>query len=958
MSKTAADRITARWGEIEPLLDRLLDLPPDERIAALERECGDAGLRAIVQDLLEVDVDSDSGIDRLAREIGTIAGGIEGQRIGPYRVERALGEGGMGAVFLASRQTAEFTRHVALKLLRVGLFSAAEQEQFRREQRIHARLEHPHIARVYDSGITAAGVPYFAMEYVDGVPVTDYCDGARLGIDARLRLFAAICDAVAFAHQNLIVHRDLKPSNILVARDGEPRLLDFGIAKLLAGADDAAERTRTQARRLTPDYAAPEQFSGAAITTATDVYALGVLLCELLSGSRPQRGDANTSPLRAAANALDAAMSATRGLGAAALRRRLRGDLDAIVARALQPDPAKRYAGAAALRDDVERHLNGQPIRARPDAVAYRLGKFIQRHKLGFAASLLLSAILLAATAFSLRQARITQREAARATAEAGRANAVRTFMQELFDSAAPGISTAESADELLLRGRDRVERDFAANPDLHTEILGLIGDLQRRRGHPDRAREPLQRAADLAQQQFGGGDRRTLHAEYLLALQAEDSGQYGEGATRLQRALDEYQARDRNDAADHGPETQVQAVTELGVLHQRAGDNDQALALAQRALEMSRRVLSPDQPTAIRALGNLGDVQMEAGHYAAALPLLAEVLERERRLLGPEHADVAIALAALASATHKLGRYAEAEQLLREAVAIDARAYTQPNHRAASHLNNLGVELISGGKFDEGIDVLQQSIALDRQIYPAGHPETADSYVNVAMVRLRQGRYAEAETAMRAGMEEEVRARGPGYPDIGYDQNSLARILIAEGKLDEAQTLLDAALADSRKRHGEKHVYAASALIGLAMLDAARHDYGQASARAREAVEMYEQLLPANHSKTTAARVLLGESIYALEQYAEAQAIFTQAVAYARGGSSAVPVLLAHALADLARADDALGQFDEASTLRREAENQLTQVPAGPNAEREEVARLLASSAPAPQRRGDKKPR
>jgi serine/threonine-protein kinase len=942
MSGTAPDRITARWGEIEPLLDHLLELPPDERSAALERDCADADLRAVVQGLLDVDAGSDSGIDRLAREIGTTARGIEGQRIGPYRVERALGEGGMGAVFLAARETAEFTQHVALKLLRVGLFSAAEQELFRREQRIHARLEYPHIARVYDSGITAAGVPYFAMEYVDGVAVTDYCDGARLGVDARLRLFATVCDAVAYAHQNLVVHRDLKPSNILVTRDGEPRLLDFGIAKLLAGAGEPSERTGTQARRLTPDYAAPEQFSGGAITTATDVHALGVLLCELLTGARPQRGDTTTSPLRAAARTLNDATSTARGLSMPALRRRLRGDLDAIVAKALQPDPAQRYAGAAELRDDVERHRKGQPIRARPAAAAYRLGKFVQRHKAGFVASLALVATLIGATAFSLRQATIARSEAARATAEADRANAVKTFMQALFDSAAPGISTAESADELLLRGRERVDRDFAANPDLHTEILGLVGDLQRRRGHADRAREPLEQAAELAGRQFGSGDPRTLHAEYLLALQAEDSGQYRDGAARLQRALDEFNAHDPGAAAHAGSETEVQALTELGVLDQRAGDNERAVALAQRALEMARRVLPPDHPTAIRALADLGDVLMEAGHYADAVPLLAEVLERERRLLGPQHADVAVALGALASANHKLGRYAEAEQLLRDAVAIDVKAYSQPNHRAASHLNNLGVELISEGKLDEGVDSVQKSIALDREIYPAGHPETADSYVNVAMVRLRQGRYAEAETAMRAGIAEEVRVRGADYPDIGYDQNSLARILIAEGKLDEAQVLLDAALADSRKRHGDKHVYAASALIGQAMLNAARRDHAQASVRAREAVQMYEQLLPVDHNKTTAARLVLGENLDALDRHAEAQAVFAQAVAYARGTSSAVPVLLAHALADLARADDALGQSADAGKLRREAETQLTRVPAGPNAERDEVMRLL----------------
>jgi serine/threonine-protein kinase len=952
----ASDAITTRWSEIEPLLDRLLDLPPDERAAALERECSDADLAAAVHGLLAVDIDTDSGIDRLAREIGTSPAGIEGRQVGPYRIERALGEGGMGAVFLAARQTAEFTQHVALKLLRIGLFSAEQQELFRREQQIHARLEHPNIARIYDSGITDAGVPYFAMEYVDGVSLMDYCDRERLGIDARLRLFAAVCDAVAFAHRNLVVHRDLKPSNILVDAAGAPKLLDFGIAKLLSGADAPNEQTRTGLRRLTPDYAAPEQFDGGAITTATDVYALGVLLCELLSGARPIDSGIDASPLRTASRIVDADTAQRRGLGVAALKRRLRGDLEAIVAKTLQRDPAHRYSGAAALRDDIERHRNGQPIRARPAAAAYRLRKFIQRHTLGFAASLLLAVTLVGATAFSFRQAGIAGREAARATAEADRANAVRMFLQELFDSAAPGVSTAESADELLLRGRERVDRDFAANPDLHTEILGLLGDLQRRRGHAEQAREPLEQAAALARRQFGAGDARTLHAEYLLALQAEDAGQYRDGAARLQHALDDFEAQRRDDPAHQGTETEVQALTELGLLDQRAGDNSQAVALARRALDMARRVLPPDHPTAIRALGDLGDVLMEAGHYADAVPLLSEVLERERRRLGTQHADVAVALAALASANHKLGRYAQAEQLLRDAVAIDAKAYSQPNHRAASHLNNLGVELIAEGKLDEGIENVQKSIALDRQIYPAGHPETADSYVNVAMVRLRQGRYAEAETAMRAGMAEEVRARGADYPDIGYDQNSLARILIAEGKLDEAQPLLDAALADSRKRHGEQHVYAASALISQSMLYAARNDHLRASVLAREAVEMYEQLLPANHNKTTAARLVLGENLHALERYADARAIFAQAVAYARGTSSAVPVLLAHALADLARADDALGQTGEAADLRREAENQLAQVPEGPNAERDEVTRLLTSPAAAPLRTGDEK--
>lgn len=402
MNRTTAECITTRWGEIEPLLDRLLDLPPEERAAALERECADADLHAAVHSLLEVDVGTDSGIDRLAREIGTSpASGIGGRKVGPYRIERALGESSRGAVFLAARQTAEFTQHVALKLLRVGLFSSDRQELFRREQQIHARLEHPNIARVYDSGYTEAGVPYFAMEYVDGVPVTDYCDRERLGIDARLRLFATICDAVAYAHRNLVAHREIKPSNILVDAGGTPKLLDFGFAARLSTTDDANERTRPELRRLTPGYSAPEQIDGGAITTATDVHALGVLLCELLSGARPIGSGIDDSPLRTACRVVDETTAQRRCLGAEALKRRLGGDLEAIVAKALQPDPELRYAGATALSDEIQRHLAGRPILAHPDTWSYRARKFLQRHKVG-AAMLAIVVVVICATIFRL----------------------------------------------------------------------------------------------------------------------------------------------------------------------------------------------------------------------------------------------------------------------------------------------------------------------------------------------------------------------------------------------------------------------------------------------------------------------------------------------------------------------------------------------------------------------------
>jgi serine/threonine-protein kinase len=884
----------------------------------------------------------------------------EHQRIGPYRLIEKLGEGGMAMVFLAERDTAEFRQRVALKLMRSGTYSRGDQALFQREQRLHARLEHPHIARMLDSGISAMGVPYFAMEYVDGEPITDYCDARRLDLRSRLQLFALVCDAVQYAHQNLIVHRDLKPSNIFVSKDGAPKLLDFGIAKLLHGTTDGGfsadePQTRTAVRRLTPGYAAPEQHAGEAITTATDVYALGILLHELLSGARPQIDkDGSVLPASARVAALPAdkaaELAAARGLHATALARALRGDLDGVIGKALRMEPVRRYPGAQALADDVRRHLSGKPVHARPDSIAYRASKFVRRHRLGFASFAAVAVTLVAASVYSLQQARFARAQATRAEAEAARAqtegaraNAVKGFLRDLFNSAAPGATTAESADELLARGRERVDRDFAANPDLHAEILGMLGDLLRRRGHDEQAREPLEQAATLAHQQFGSDNARTLEAEFLLALQGEDTGHYRETAQRLQQALDAFHPRDKADAI-----VRIRPTSELGVLYQRSGDNDKAIALATEALTAARRLLPAGDPDALQVLANLGDVYKEAGRFTDAVPLLNEVLDSKRRLLGPQHAEVAEAMAQLASAKHKLGQYAEAEQLLRETAAIDAKAYSQPHHLAATHLNNLGVELALGGKLEEAIPFFDRSIDVLKKLYPEGHPAIAAGLTNVAMLHFRQGDFAQAEPAMRAGMAEGVRVRGERYPDYGYDENSLAGILLAEHKLDEAQSLLDDALADLRKRHGDKHVDVASVLVNQARLSSARGDHALALTRAREGTEMFAGLLPANHNRLTAARLVLGEQLYALAQYDEARTVFAAALANARASKSPVPVLIAHAAADAARVEAAAGQKGAAEQFRAQANAALEQVAPGPNAEREQVKQLLAAPSAA----------
>jgi len=892
-----------RWHEIEPLLDRLFDIPAGERAAWLDRHCSDAALRALVLSALE-NAQSLESLERgvvqwLPVEVDEAPAVTALPRVPGYRAVGFVGAGGMASVFKAVRLLPGGPQTVALKLLRINVHDPDERRRFLREQRILARLQHPHIAQLLDAGFTAAGAPFLALELVDGDRITRFCDRRRLDIRARLAVFADVCAAVEHAHRNLIVHRDLKPTNVLVRSDGCVKLLDFGIAKLLTD-DDA---TRTEAQRLTRIYAAPEQLAGAATTTAIDVHALGVLLAEIVSGRRPER--AGDGPCDIVLDALDEATAWARGLSAAALRRRLDGDLRAIVRKATQHDPVRRYATVAALREDIDRHLEGLALLSRSDTLVYRVAMFVRRHRVGVSTAVAAVSLLAGATFFSAHQAAIARREALRAELQAhlakdetARADAVKSFLEGLFDNAAPGTATAGSAEEILARGRERADRDFAAMPALRVEILALVGDLERRSGHADHAREPLEDAATLAKRELGASDVRTLHVEYLLAEQADETGRVRDAVARLQSALDDFRASGPRDSKE-----EVEASAWLAGLYERIGDSKRAVSLGRQALTMARRALPADSAALTEAITNFGWILMDAGHAEDAVPLLSEGLERKRRLLGAEHVDVADAMTLLTSAELVLGRYAAAERLMRGAVAIDANAYAKPHPHVAWHLNDLANALALEGKLDEAAAFYEKALAIDHDVFPGGDIGGANSRANLAKLRFEQGRHAEAEAGLRAAIAEKLGLLGRDYVDNGgaYDKAWLARILIPLDHWQEAGALIDQSIAGSRKRHGDAHVDIAFALLVQAELFAARGEHAAAADRARDAVTMYASLMPANYARTTLARLVLGENLHELGRDAEAKNAFDAALTSARATDPPNDAVVARAVADLA---------------------------------------------------------
>jgi len=925
--------ISERWLEIEPLIDRLLDIPAAERAEWLRTHCVDADVRALVARALD-DAPGVASLERgMAQWLPAFDDGLDDDAlpvIPGYRVLRFVGAGGMASVFEARRELPGGPQTVALKLLRLDVHDAEERRGFLREQAILARLQHPHIAQLLDAGFAPTGTPFLALEFVVGDTLVEHCQRRSLGARERLGLFMDVCAAVEHAHRNLIVHRDLKPSNVLVGAQGCIKLVDFGIAKLLTG---DAETTRTQARRLTRAYAAPEQFAGEATTTSIDVYALGVLLAELLGGQRPRR----------AGSAFDADTPVFDG---EALRRTLGADLHAIVQEATRPDPLRRYPDVAMLRDDIQRHLDGRPLQARADRVGVRLAKFVRRHALAVSAGVAVASVLAASTAIGLHEASLARAAAAQTRAqalaaedEAHRAQALKSFLEGLFDNATRATATNDTAELLLAQGRERVERDFALQPALHVEILALIGDLERRSGHPDRAQEPLEQAAALAKAQFGATDPRTLHIETLLAKESDELGRVQQATARLRAAITAFESGPHRDSPDEIP-----ALSWLAGLDERRGRSTSAIALGQRAVALARGAPASGDALA-EAVTNLGWIQMDAGHPALAEPLLREGLARTRERLGKRHPNVADALALLADALRQDGRAGESERVLREAIAIDEQAHAQPNSHTAWHVNDLANTYALQGRFEQAEASYAKALAISQALAPAGDLARSIILANLARLRFRQGDDAKAEAALRDAIQRKQQLLGADYKDNGrsYDRACLAQILIARGRLDEAREVVDGALAEERARHAEAHPDIAFALTVQARLMAARGEAERAAALAASAVAMDTALGDTRSERATRARLLSGAILHGLGRAGQARACLQDALAAADAMTPAAPALVAHVASELLRVAASLGDLADEARMRQRTQAALAQVAPGPNAERNEVLQLLA---------------
>jgi eukaryotic-like serine/threonine-protein kinase len=786
---------TGRWERIQQLFHAAADLPEPEQRALLDRECGaDRQLMAEVQGLLAGDRHKGTLLDRPVAEM---ASGVLsrappfGERLGPYRIVGLLGEGGMGVVYLAERP--DLQSRAAIKVLRDAWVSPARRERFAAEQRTLAQLVHPGIAQLHDAGTLPDGTPWLVMEYVEGIPLTQYCQERKADVGQRLALFRSVCDAVQHAHRHAVIHRDLKPSNILVTPDGAVKLLDFGIAKHLEALELPAEQTRTGMRLLTPAYAAPEQFQGARLGVHTDVYSLGVVLYELLTGRLPF-DLAQRTPEEAARLVLErepvkpslvarAAVELHGGsAGVPSASRTSWADLDVLCLTAMHRDPQRRYRTVEALMRDVDHYLRGEPLEARPDSLRYRAGKFLGRHRRAVSvAAAVVAVILTLSVVYALRLAHARNA----ALAEAARTHRIEQFMLQLFEG---GTEEAGPAGEL--RVVDLVDRGIReagaleAEPAIQAELYQTLGSIAQKLGKLDQAENLLQLSLARRRAVFGPDHPEVGRSLVALGLLADGRARYDDAERQVREGLGLL----RRHLAPDDPAI-ARATTALGIVLENRGDNAQCIRVLDEAvrLEMRRSAASADLSTSLSELANC---HFYSGHYDLADELNRRVLALDKKLHGDRHPHVADDLLNLAAVQFERGRFVDSERFQREALDIFRSWYGTDHPETASALTHLGRSLASQKRNDEAAAVLQEALATQERIYGKVHPRVASALNELGRVARERGHLDEAEADFRrmADIYNEV-YHGKNQV-LGVALSNLAGVYSAKGQPERAEEL------------------------------------------------------------------------------------------------------------------------------------------------------------------------
>ena len=851
--------------------------------------------------------------------------------IGPYHLLQLIGEGGMGEVWLAE-QRQPVRRRVAVKLIKIGMDTREVVARFESERQALALMDHPAIAKVFDAGSTPEGRPYFVMEYVVGLPITEYCDRHKLSTRQRLELFIQVCEGVQHAHQKAIIHRDLKPSNILVTEvDGKPmpRIIDFGVAKATSRLTAGTMYTQLGAIVGTLGYISPEQADSAGqdVDTRTDVYSLGVVLYELLVGALPldfyklaydeilrrlREQDVPRPSTKVRTLGGDSAvMAQNRGADIPALSRQLRGDADAIALKALEKDRKRRYATPLELAADIGHYLRNEPVTAHAPSVGYRARKFFRRYRVGLITAAAFVLVLIAATAVSIRQS-------IRANREAAIAQAVNDFLQnDLLGQAS--TSNQSKPDPTLKvrtaldRAAQRIKGKFTQQPGVEASIRNTIAEAYMDLGVYPEAQTQFERALDIDRRVLGEKDPKTLRTMSRLGTLDKLQGKHAQAEQLLSQTLEiqrhvlgpdhgdtlytannlanTYQNEGKYAQAEAlhsqtleirrrvlGPEdpATLNTMNNLAIDYFSEGKYAQAEALLTQALEIRRRVAGPDHPDTLRPMVNLASVYHLEGKYAQAEQLDSQALEIERRVLGPEHPDTLATMQSLANAYSSEGKHAEAEALFSQVLEIQRRVLGPDHPETLRTMSALAAEYGNEGDNEKAEQLLSQALEIERRVLGPDHPDTLITMVNVGVANATLGNYAQAEQIFSQAQEAAHRVLGPEDRITLGIASEHAAVYQMQGKYALAEKYFAQVLAGRRHVLGNEAPGTMEAAADLAMAYVSQQKFAEAEPLAREAMQTDSKIQPDDWQRFR-AESLLGASLAGQKKYAEAEPLLVE---------------------------------------------------------------------------------
>jgi serine/threonine-protein kinase len=906
-----------QWTLIQELFYAALDLAPAERSRYLDEACaGDQTLRREVDSLLASAQQTVSFLRKpLEEESRQLSGDgySRGARIGPYEILSLIGEGGMGRVYLAERADHQYEQKVAIKLMHGTLrLSPNMLVRFRGERQILANLDHPNVARLLDGGVTPDGVPYLVMEYVKGIPADEYCRNQKLPVSARLHLFCSICAAVEYAHKNLVIHRDIKCANVLVTAESNPKLLDFGIAKLLDPTKSANETVASE-RFMTPDYASPEQLRGEPVTTATDIYALGVVLYELLAGTRPFRTDGK-SPLETARLICEQEPPAPSVAASPSDRKALQGDLDAIVLKAMRKEPERRYASVGQFAADIHAYLAGYPVTAGRDAWTYRSSKFIRRHKLAFLATAIVAIALIG---FGIEMGLLARR----ANREQLIARTESDFLSSVFRAATPDVARGRTitALELLDQGAHRIakeDNELANQPEARASLLETIGRAYESLAKFDSAASLGNEAYKLETKLYGPDDPRTAGALELIANNNRLIGHYAEAEPQFRKVVELRKKAAKPDdpaVADSlaalgeclfllnrdaeaepilrqsmalyrsiSPTLGDGAANYLALLLERKGEYPEAATLLREGLEMAREGKGADSPNYANALHNYSSNLIDLGDLAGAEKGLREDLALRRKLIGNQP-DLLFPLNNLSFVLIEKGDAAAAAPFLHDALAIVNGLGEQRFQVVPSVENNWARYLQAQGKWQEAAQAYRKALDDARLISPESW--SVDRIIsNQGLLYFDQGKYAEAEGYARKALELSRKLGGESTPAYATDLTNLAEDLLFQGDSASAVPLLRQALAIRRLKYNAGNPVIISACVRLGEALTSNGAPAEAEPLLREALQAARTApFPPLAWQIAEAENALGQCLLRLNRSAEAESLIRNSQAALR---------------------------------------------------------------------------